>query len=239
MPLVQVWLDESGKLADTANVAFGGCVMYQTGGAFLSECWGNLLNKAGIGSVHMKDAMGLRGEFRHWSAEPRDKLLLELAALVRRVRPQLVSAAVTKEQFLAIPQKSRGPARDAVYYGFEGCIRTILGQLPEDGSHKVQIACDLSEAYSLGIVKLFHKLRYLSPKAKQLCYALSFADDQVVPLVQVADMFAYCCREMTQEPRPVIAKIYQELTGKDRLEASATLVYSEGCLDPGSGTVYR
>ena len=87
MAIFQVHCDESGKLHDTKNVAFGVCVFREDEVAGFWRRWNDLLKDANIAYLHMKEAMRLEGEFRGWKDRKtgeaeRDELLEALGKLL-------------------------------------------------------------------------------------------------------------------------------------------------------------
>ena len=87
-------------------------------------------------------------------------------------------------------------------------------------------------------MKLFHKLRSRSEEVKRRCHALFFADDRYIPILQLADMFAYVCRAFhVGNPPEIILDIIELLTGKRGIESKSRMVYEAGEIDLGSGRV--
>jgi hypothetical protein len=67
---------------------------------------------------------------------------------------------------------------------------------------------------------------------------LFFADDRYVPILQLADMFAYVCRAFhAGNPPEIILDILELLTGKRTIESKSRMVYEAGESDLGSGLI--
>ena len=90
-----------------------------------------------------------------------------------------------------------------------------------------------------GCLQLFHRLRRRSEEIKRRCHGLFFADDRYVPILQLADMFAYVCRAYhAGNPQEVVLDIIEIITGKRIIEADSRMVYEAGEIDLGSGVLY-
>jgi hypothetical protein len=117
-----------------------------------------------------------------------------------------------------------------------GCVRAAVDSIPRSEPHSLQIVCDLSEEYSAQVLKLFHKLRSQSEEIKRRCHALFFADDRYIPILQLADMFAYVCRAFhAGGPPELFLDIIELLTGHRTIESKSRMVYEAGEIDLGSG----
>jgi hypothetical protein len=205
---LQAFFDESGKLADTQNFAFAGCVASQHQWAVIGEEWTKALNAAGRGgikSVSMKDALSLRGDFAGWNDGARDEFL---TSLVERVRPYVemfVASSMTKSQFDALSQSARKACgNDPAYAGFSGCIKQVLGQTNEN--ELLQICCDNSEEYSVKCLRLYQRMRVRDAEVKKRCVSLAFGEDEMFVGLQLADVHAYCVRR-PDSGLPIVAKL--------------------------------
>ena len=172
IPLVACF-DESGKLADSKVVAFAGCVGYPSAWADLASAWIKRLSDDGLSRTSMKEALHFKGQFSSWNKDVkrRDALLTDLAGLIHNAPLVRAFSVMTTGEFKALPERDKlRLGGDLHYVGFESCVRGILN---EDPSMRLHIACDLSEEYSVKILKLFHKLRLRSdlPKGHLLRFA--------------------------------------------------------------------
>jgi hypothetical protein len=150
----------------------------------------------------------------------------------------LVAAPMSTKEFRQLPQKDQQRLRNPVYCGFEGCVRAAVDSIPRNEPHSLQIACDLAEEYSVDILKLFHKLRSRDAEIKRRCHVVMFGDDRYIPVLQLADMYAYVCRAFhAGNPAEVILDIIEILTGSRTIVASSRMVYSAGEIDLGSGVI--
>jgi hypothetical protein len=122
MAAILLALDESGKLDNTEDVVFGGCMFENSESHRFGQKWNDRLDSSKIYALHMKDAMRLGGDFRGWNEPDRDKLLLDLAALAAESRPvpMLVAAPMSTKEFRTLPQADQERLKNPVYCGFEG-----------------------------------------------------------------------------------------------------------------------
>jgi hypothetical protein len=205
------FFDESGKLANTEVVAFGGCVGPMDATAEFSRGWEAFLVKNGLMYTSMKDAMHFRGPYLGWKDNPskRDDVLRGLARFLADSRLFMIATPMTTAEFKGLPQAQREKFwNDVEYAGLEACIIGVLSQSPRIF---VNAICDLSEEYSEKCIKLFHKLRARDEVIKTRCVAITFADDKRTSGLQAADMIAYCSRANHQRskipPDPLIDEL--------------------------------
>jgi hypothetical protein len=239
MALVQIALDESGKLSDHKDIAFGGCVFVGEESNFFGRAWLRCLDEeAHAYTLHMKDAMRYEEDFAAWRGNEteRDLILRKLAGIAMEHHPLLIACPMNITEFRSLPQSEQERLKNPVYYGFEACVRGVVDTTPEPHMHSIQVACDISDDYAAQTLKLFIKLRKQDDLIKRCCHAIAFGDDRYIPALQLADMFAYSCREyQSGTPRPVILDIIEILTGSRDLKPSKRMVYNTGSVELGSG----
>jgi hypothetical protein len=152
--------------------------------------------------------------------------------------PMLVAVPIPAKEFRALPQADQERLKNPVFFGFEGYVRAAVDSIPSGEPHSLQIVGDLSEEYSIQVLKPFHKLRSRNEEIKRRCHGLFFADDRYVPILQLGDMFAYVCRAFhAGNPPEIILDIIELLTGKRTIEAKSRMVYEAGEIDLGSGRI--
>jgi hypothetical protein len=118
MAVILLALDESGKLDNTEDVVFGGCMFENSESHRFGKKWVGRLEASGIESLHMKDAMRCSNEFHSWRSREveRNTLLCDLAGLAAKSKPtpdvsgcanvyQRISTTTAERS--AAPQKSR------------------------------------------------------------------------------------------------------------------------------------
>lgn len=223
MALVIVGLDESYKEAGIP-FAYGGCAFTQeTAGEFVNR-WFRALDAAGIQRLHMKEIMRVHNAEEE---QRRDTLLRKLAAITVECKPLLVAAVLTASQCASLKASGISRSRRPDAYGFEACVSAVLDLIPDRGEHSVQIACDLSDTSACDVLKRFSQMRHHNEKAKKFCAVLSFVDDSAVSFAQLADLYAYCCREgLSDSPRPIVLDVLETLTGRRGVEISTAYACS-------------
>ena len=203
--------DESGKLADSEIVVFGGCMGPREAVEDFGTKWVERLRRDGLQYTSMKEAIHFQGPYVDWKAntDKRDAVLRDLAKLLGDSSLLMMSSPITTSEFKALPshqQKKLG--NDPQYCGFEACIVSTLSQAPNLVLHAV---CDLSEQYAERCITLFNTLRKRNETVKARCFALTFADDTRHSGLQAADMIAYCSRadhqRSTKTPVPIVEEI--------------------------------
>jgi hypothetical protein len=225
VPTVSLFLDESGKFQDSEVVSMGGLLLAPATNRDLSQSWTNRIESDGLPYTSMKDAINFTGPFYAWRADSgkeqrRDVLLNELASMICAAPALQISACMRSAQFRQLSQEQRKLFRNDLHYAvFESCVIGAVVHLSE-WPPTVMVACDLSEQYSEECVKLFHLLRKTKDAVKRRCSGITFADDEKVPALQMADMLSYCMRvsEMgtAAQPHPVVSRLIEKFAPEDR-----------------------
>lgn len=230
MPLLDLailCLDESGKFADTEVVAIAGCIAKSETLASMTRQWYERLGKDGLPHISMKEAMRFDGPFHSWRPETgditkkRDDLIWDLASIIAAAPMSRITATFKSAEFRQLPsdiQKKFG--KDPYYAAFESCI---VGSL---NGHRYNLAihADLAEEYSEKCISLFHRIRARRPEAKSSVTGITFADDTVMPGLQMADMVSYCARVEAmgqQSAFPIIGRLIQLFHSQDHLDRTA------------------
>ncbi len=209
--LFQGCFDESGKLADSEIVAFGGCIGTYDQFHALGVKWEKRLGDDGLPYTSMKDAMHARGPYIGWKnfTGKRDAILRDFARMIVESRMLMMSSPMTSSEFKTLPALQRQKLGNDIYYcGFEAVVMGTLHHAPNLVLH---VICDLSEEYSEKCIKLFNKLRQKNESVKARCFGISFADDERHSGLQAADMIAYCSRadslRFLRPPEPIVEEI--------------------------------
>ena len=116
--------------------------------------------------------------------------------------------------------------KNLYYPVFQGSVIGCLGHANAD----IRLICDLAEEYSEGCVRLFQLLRKKRAEAKCHCFGIAFADDEVTPCLQMADMVAYCGRAnetISRENDPIAVEIASMLYSSDRRKGTVRYRLSE------------
>lgn len=233
MAVFQVYSDESGKLADSQCVAFASILFRQEEALPFSNRWNELLAAAGVSYISMKEAMGLKGEFRGWKdrKKDRDDLLEALAALAWDRCYFLARSPMVTEEFRKLPQSSQEQLKDLPYAAFEALVKGIAEVSANSQQRdRFHLIYDLSEEYSVECIRLFNRLRMMRSQYRDLFSSLSFADDTEFPPLQAADMLAYVTRaghtESASTTGPVVRRL-AEILCKGKPLAQRDLAYKE------------
>jgi hypothetical protein len=234
MVIVKACFDESGTSKDQEHVVFAGCVAGESEWNVISDKWKAALAENDIRYLTMKEAFNFKGEFKGWRnrVAERDRLLVHLAATAHPLIAFYLSAPMVSRDFWSLPDKERAKLRDPQYCGFEGCVRYTLDGI-KDPRIGVHIYCDSSDAYARQCLELYIKLRRENLDVRERCIAITFAEDEHFPPLQMADMLAYCVRHSQPDstPEPVI-KTLNEIFEKDGIGISGMTYKSDG---PGLG----
>jgi hypothetical protein len=205
--------DESGKLADSSCVAFGGCLASVEDSLSMSHAWDAILREHGIEYVRMTEALNCRGEFDGWKGkrlQERNRLLKSLVTLGQSRVAMFVCAPMSCEEFKALPEGQRRRLKNPQYCGFESCV-TVLTQNASRLGHKLQLHCDSSEEYSETCITLYHKLRMRDQLVRDTCISITFAEDKEYPMLQLADVYASCVRQnavrKVSRPDPLVDEL--------------------------------
>jgi len=211
MATVVAAFDESGKLADTEYVVFAGSVATYEEWDVVSGKWMDILGKAGIDYVSMKEAMHAHGQFSDWKnrTDERDALLISLAEMFHSLIKYHVATPMENAHFKRLPPQVRKLLKNPQYCGFESCIRQVAASLPDN--YVAQLMCDCSEEYAVECLKMYLRLRRSSDEFKSRCVAMVFCEDENSPPLQAADMLAYCLRADYSRSTSTPPKVIDEL----------------------------
>lgn len=202
--------DESGKLADSSCVCFGGFIAQVSDAESLSRKWQDIIKPHNVEYIRMTDALRFQNEFDGWKKDrraERDELLRKLVEMARTHVAMFIATPMACSDFKDLPESHRAQLKNPQYCGFEACVK-ILSTTAAKLGHRLQLYCDSSEEYSATCLSLYNKLRLQNQQVKDACVAITFADDKHSPVLQLADVFASCARQdstrQTVRPDPVI-----------------------------------
>lgn len=142
--------------------------------------------------------MSFNGPFKGWESKvkDRDDLLESLAKVAYYASGQLVGSPLDIKDFNTLPHVQRERLKNVLYAAFENLCRNIC-DVGEQGKDRISfhLVYDLSEEYSEGMLKLFHRIRRESQHYRHTIQSISFADDEISSGLQAADIVAYCLRQ--------------------------------------------
>ena len=248
MSVAMAFFDESGKLQDSEAVVFAGCIAAEEHWVSYMQKWSERIKRANppMNSLSMKDAMHFHNEFTGWQnrIHERDDLLADLAEIAVDHIICWVALPVTATLFKGLPEGRKKQLRNPQYMGFEAAVKAMLDIVKNPSTSLLHIYCDSSEEYAEKCLKLYPRMRYLDAETKQRCIAITFAEDQFFPPLQVADMIAYCiranCLRHKVRPEPIVDRllsIFERDQSKYKLP-TYEFVYREHD-DLGSGTIEK
>ncbi len=229
MVIVKACFDESGKPKDKDYVVFAGAVATDDQWSVISEQWNAILTENHIRYLTMKEAFRFKGEFKDWRERKtdRDRLLVKLATMAHPLLAFYVSAPIENKDFENLPDKQRAKLKHVQYCGFEACVRKTI-ETVKNREMRVHIYCDSSEDYSRECLELYINLKRTHLDMREKCIAITFADDEHFPPLQMADMIAYCVRHgRGDKPEPVITELLK-IFGQDGIGTSGLVYTAEG-----------
>jgi Protein of unknown function (DUF3800) len=205
--MLSVFFDESGKLADTDYVVFAGAVGFDEQWSVMAQKWAITIAQRGLTHISMKEAIRLEGPFAKWAGREveRDDLLVSLINIATPIIGFYVVASVSSLAFRSLPVEQSRKLKNPQYCGFEACLKQTLTK----SKGPINSWCDSSEEYAVECLKLYAQLRRKDAEFKQRCVSIRFAEDQVFPPLQLADVVAYCARQKVSgnTPLPVVQRI--------------------------------
>lgn len=199
MSVFTVFADESGKQSDlnASSVAIGGIVVPTDEQDGLARKWAETMGNS-VKHISMKEAMSFNGQFKNWDdrVNDRDDLLEALAKVAFDRSMSIVGSTLDVVEFKSLPQEQQKRLRNVIYAAFESICRNIcvVGDQRQDRT-RFHLVYDLSEEYSVQMLRLFHRIRMTSIHYRDTIRSISFVDDEISPGLQAADMVAYCLRQ--------------------------------------------
>lgn len=212
MPIVQMCCDESGKWHNADWVVLGGLIgVPDVWNKYFMRDWRLKLQRHKVDYVHMIEAIHTKGDvfkrFRGHERE-RDELLLDFAESIPRGITPIVAAVQMPKQISARSAKQ--------FHAFEGAIKSALKQLLDDES--LSLICDEEDKHSVSTMYDLwqkYKMRHHSNRSKTAM--IGFADDEVYPPLQAADMWAYTCFQLKMRnpgQDGIFTKLHEAITAR-------------------------
>lgn len=208
--IIKVYFDESGKLGDSPTTSFCGIVGYGAQWANFDREWLSMLKDAELPYLKMVHAMNWEGPFRDWMKRQknredlRDALLVSMAKRACKSIQGIITNPITSADFRKMSSAAQKRFRDPVYMSFESCMRSLAEIYPGQIIH---VCYDCSEQYSVCCLEMYHRMRKDSSEYRNLFRSISFSDEEATPGLQLADIVAYCQREMGGSPRPLVSEL--------------------------------
>lgn len=200
--MVMAAFDDSGKLKDTKLVVFGGWAARADNWGVIKAKWLERF-KGKIAYLKMTQALRREDQFKGWSEDERDKLLIDLAEIIQPLALG-IGGWRTSQSFISLPSHKKRDLKSLSYCAFEACAKSVLKCTKDT----FLLYCDDSTEYSTTVLGLYHRMKEKNQDFKNQCMSITFAeDDKFLPL-QAADMLAYCLRShFSNENNPLIEKL--------------------------------
>jgi len=184
----------------------------------------------------MKEVIHYQGQFYSWKTREaeRDQLILRLIEMSFPLVALFVTAPCDTEGFKRLPVDQRKKLVDPQYCGFEGCMKIVIGGLSAE--HDLHVVCDSTEEYSEKMLGLYLRMRRKDAQFKKRCIAITFAEDNMFPPLQLADIVAYCERHQRttkpDEQHPLVRQIMKRI----KADGSKTKELTYAADGPGLGS---
>ena len=192
-----VVFDESGK-KDRSHIIYAGFLFHPSTWEEFSRRWRLLLYPHGISFLHTKDAFAFAEEWKQFrgKSEKRDELLRALADLANDFPKEAHASRIATDGFQKLPHQLRARYQnDPFYVAFEHGIRAAIEHadvLPEDNFNLI---CDDSEENAPECLRVFRRFKKNHPDLAKRIGVIAFGDDEKLPALQMADMWAACLRK--------------------------------------------
>lgn len=189
-----LFLDESGKFADSDFVCMAGYISDEDGWSQFSEKWGKLLLQHKIPYIHMKEMIHLQGPYKElgWTVERRDEILNEFIDVIRAHIQAGFGVAVDAKYFRSMSAEVRKAVGDPAYFCFHRMLGIVIKKLKSVGYQPgLYITFDDCEDFSVKCYGIWSKLRQKVPDVHNYVPSITFADDQKFWPLQSADILAW------------------------------------------------
>jgi Protein of unknown function (DUF3800) len=200
MGIFQVFFDESGKQSDHPVVTFAGVCAGESRLAAFDAEWNILLDKYGIGDLHMKKASDLNADLGPLmppgqSFEERIEALKPFADCINEHLELGLIQAWDVKGFRAMDKKVKeglGNTDDPYYLAFARAVAELVDYVGPDDP--ISLTCDEDEGTASTCYRHYLGLKEADDKIRDKVISLDFEDDCVVPALQAADLVAYLSR---------------------------------------------
>jgi hypothetical protein len=211
-----LFLDESGKLADSDFVCLAGYISDDDGWSQFSEKWGKLLLQYKIPYVHMKEMVHIKGPYKDlgWTPERRDEILNKFIDVIRAHIQAGFCVAVDAKYLRGMNADARKNIGDPAYFCFHRILGLVIRKLKSVGYQPgVSVTFDDCEEFSVKCYQIWSKLRKKVPDVHHYLPSITFADDQSFWPLQAADILAWTTHKSLRQaagnypPPPTIKRM--------------------------------
>jgi hypothetical protein len=205
MAAMQAFLDDSGMGQAPASVIGGFVSTTERWKEFSSE-WQDALDvRPAIAYFKMKEANGLRGEFKGWSADRRDERIALLFSIIERHAMFGVSSAIQHEMYNAIFRGRLSKPTASLEYPyfilFHGVVTSIAQHLAKSGhAEPIDFVFDTQPDQMKKMLKGWELFVSRSGDAHRALIKKPpvFRDDKRALPLQAADLHAWWVRKMCE-----------------------------------------
>lgn len=198
---IHCFLDDSGKESQPTMpyVVLAGYFAEMSIWIALWERWVELLLKHGISGIHMKELIPMEGEYKSkgWDVVKRDQVVGDFITEINRANLVGIGIAVEVSAWRTVkklnPAVPFGTVQD---FCFGRILRRIVDRLDAaqlDG--KVALVFDRDPEFSSNRINLFNYCLQQDSRARRLLASIMFADPNVYPGLQCADLLAWETRK--------------------------------------------
>jgi hypothetical protein len=198
------FFDESGKFRDHYVISFCGVLANFQAIEDFSVDWGYWLRRNGLKSLAMKQAlrykMPLSSRVKAIGIQDRITALIPFVDCIKKHLELAVGFGVDVATFKALPSEiQRILGTDPHYLAVYTAMQELLDYASSDPSAAISLVLDDEEKYSIECYKLFGRVKRNYPQTKTRIPSIGFANDELYPPLQAADMIASLTRHHAQE----------------------------------------
>ena len=231
-------LDDSGSNKEGPVFVLAGYAAPVSSWEGFSRRWQELLNKEPkLAYFKMKEAHGLRGEFKGWRVEDRDARVMEFADVIKQTERAIgITSAIFWEDFRQVCAEFPDVPLHPYDMLFHGSMAVLHGYCRRNGvKEKIDFVLDEQGKWAERAVRAYESsLPIFTDEEKQLMGKLPIhsSDKEFLPL-QAADLIAWQTRrfcEENKEPDPLapIEAFTVNSTALRQLEKIETLYNTSG-----------
>jgi hypothetical protein len=219
------FFDESGKFKDQPVISFSGIAATSDSAKPFMDEWKAQLFRSGLKVLTMKDALHydhkLSKKKPAMGIKNRVEALRPFILCIRKHLSLAVCMAVNVDGFKNLSSQDQTLlGTDPHYLAFTRALIDLLEPLQK--TDLLSVICDDEEKTAWPMYTLYRKVKLAWPDARKRLVSLSFADDEVFPPLQAADMIAgltrlYAKKEFFGEENPY-QDLFDALGSPDRFD---------------------
>jgi hypothetical protein len=197
--MIEAFFDDSGKQADSPFVCIAGFLAHCSYWYRFVEQWNPLLQRYGITNLHMKELMSSNGEFKEFSPEQRNKLIVEVMQIIKANELCGFGAAVDAKYWNTLPKEIKKKYGNAEEFCFQRILRMMRDYMVScNETDHVSITFDHDQEFSNPRLTRFNNITKRDPLARERFISICFARTRPYPPLQAADVLAWETRKMLE-----------------------------------------